>query len=440
MNDSPQRPTVVVIGGGLAGLAACVAACDRGLRVEWFERRKMLGGRACSLREPKTEELIDHCQHVSMGCCTALADFRRRTGIADSFIRQKRLNFLGPDGKRYNIAASRWLPAPLHLLPGLMRLRYLSLGERWSIAGVMRHLARETTDDRETIGTWLRRHGQSQRAIDRFWSVVLLGALAESADRASLAAARKVFVDAFLASRNGYELEIPTLPLSEIFDRRVGAWLAEHNVVVHRATRIKRIEGERHRATAVVLPDGTRREFDFVIVAVPWQRVRSLFSETMLAVLPELQNVEKFQPAAITAVHLWFDRPITSVPHAALVGRLSQWFFGGGRTASGYYCQVVISASRELLGCRSAEVVARVCDELREVFPDARDARLLHGRVVTQPSAVFSMTPGLDRFRPTQRTQVENLLLAGDWTATGWPGTMEGAVRSGYLAVEALPL
>jgi uncharacterized protein with NAD-binding domain and iron-sulfur cluster len=159
-------PRIALVGGGLAGLAAAVALAGRGFRIDLFEARNRLGGRATSFTDPISGERVDHCQHVSMGCCTNLADFCRRTGIADQFTRQRVLHFFSPEGHRYNLAASPWLPAPLHLLPGLLRLGYLSLVERWGIVRAMLRLIR-TSDDAEsyppngqTIGQWLQ--GQRQ--------------------------------------------------------------------------------------------------------------------------------------------------------------------------------------------------------------------------------------------------------------------------------------
>jgi len=464
-SGNDHNATVAVVGGGLAGMAAAVAAADGGLRVELFEQTNSLGGRAGSFRDGQTGLTVDFCQHVSMGCCTELADFCRRIDAADCFRRDRRLHFFGPEGKRHDFAAAAWLPAPWHLLPGILRLKYLTLGERWGIVRALRRLARDAAESRpdETIGAWLRRHGQSPRAIERFWSVVLVSALSETIDRASLSAARKVFLDGFFASRRAYELQVPTVPLGEIFDWRARTALAKRNVAVHLGTPIKRIEGDAHRVTAIVLPDGSRRAFDFVIAAVPWHRVRSLFPEAMLAAMPALRHVDEIRPAPITAVHLWFDCPITRLPHAVLVGKLSQWLFQvktseheidspeadsrppaermilyTGKSIPQWSCQVVISASHELLGRRREAIVAEVCDELKSIWPGAEYARLLHWRVTTHPAAVFSCVPGLDRLRPSQKTPLENLMLAGDWTATGWPATMEGAVRSGYQAAEAV--
>jgi squalene-associated FAD-dependent desaturase len=446
--DQPRRTSLAVVGGGLAGLATAVAAAEQGLRVELFERRRQLGGRIGGFRDPLLGGLVDDCPHLSMGCCTNLADFCRRTGIAHCFQRYRTPHFFGPQGTRHDFASSGWLPPPLHLAPALMRLGYLSVGERWAIMGAMRRLARARpggapsgSHAEETIGQWLLRQGQSPRSIESFWSVILVGALSDTVDRISLSAARKVFVDGFLGARTACELEVPKVPLAEIVGR-IAAWLAGRDVAVHLGTGVTRIDGDARGAATLIFPGGQRRHFDFVVVAVPWWRVRSLFSDEMLAAMPSLEAVEQIQPAAITAVHLWFDRPIMPLPHAVLVGRLGQWVFNhGGQNPSPerrHYLQVVISASRGLSGRPREDVVSEVRRGLEGIWPEAGAARLLHWRLVTRPAAVFSCRPGLDRFRPGQQTRVKNLMLAGDWTATGWPATMESAVRSGYLAVEGV--
>jgi squalene-associated FAD-dependent desaturase len=438
-------PSLAIIGGGLAGLAAAAAAVERGFRVELFEQAGTLGGRAGSFVDSTTGERIDYCQHVAMGCCTALLDFCRHTGIDECFERTSSLHFIAPDGRRYDFAPSRWLPAPLHLLPGLMKLKYLSLGERWGIVRALGQLVRRKrvfslTAREETIGAWLRRHGQSERAIEQFWSVVLVSALGETVDRASLVAARKVFLDGFLASRGASDLVLPRMPLGEIFHDRLSRWLTDRGVMVHLDTPVSRIEGDQRGICVVVLRDGTRCKFDAVVAAVPWHNVRSLFDENLWAAMPELNDVDRIEPAAITAVHLWFDRPILPLPHAVLVGRLGQWVFSKKSTNPGeHYDQVVISASHQLPERKHDVLVAEVCRELQAMDPEQRpQPRLLHARVITQPKAVFSVQPGMEHFRPDQKTAIHNLFLAGDWTDTGWPATMEGAVRSGYRAIEAL--
>ncbi len=439
--DGGASYKVAVIGGGLAGLAAAVALADERVGVELFEATARLGGRAGSFADPVSGDLIDHCQHVSMGCCTNLADFCRRVNIADCFRRDRVLHFIGPDGRHFPLAASRWLPAPLHLAPALWKLGYLSLGEKIGIGRAMGRLMRMSSaaESETTVGQWLRDQRQSQRAIDRFWSVVLVSALSETVDRASLAAARKVFVDGFLASRRGYEIEVPTVALGEMYGRRMIDALAARGVAVHLSTSVTSLEGDERAVQEVCFADDTRQHYDAVIVAVPWRRVGALLASSLAGALRQLHSLDQIESAPITAVHLWFDRPITMLPHAVLIDRLSQWVFNHGVQDTDppeHYYQVVVSASRDLAGRDRDEIAAEVHDELASVWPAAGAARLLRHRIVTQPHAVFSVSVGVDRLRPSQTTPIPNLFLAGDWTATGWPATMESAVRSGYLAAQ----
>ncbi|HVC98516.1 MAG TPA: hydroxysqualene dehydroxylase HpnE [Pirellulales bacterium] len=439
---------VAVVGGGLAGLAAAARLAEAGLAVELFEARRQLGGRATSFHDPASGEWIDHCQHVSMGCCTNLADFCRRTQIDDAFRRDRVLHFFAPDGRGYRLAGCRWLPAPLHLGPSFLRFGFLSFFERLAIARALWRLARTAIDDdasQPTIGQWLRANGQSARAIEWFWSVVLVSALGEEVERASLAAARKVFVDGFLSARSAYEIEVPLIPLGEMYGRRLEAWLADHGVSVHKGTAVERVEGGAAGVTAVVLAGGARRETDAVVVALPWRRVREVFDTELLSALPGLIGVERIEAAPITGVHLWFDREIVQLHHAVLVGRLSQWVFNRGQRTTvesgpwpAHYYQVVISASRSLVTRDRDDVVREVVSDLAAIWPAAGQAKLIQWRIVSEQAAVFSVRPGIDHHRPRQRTPIANLALAGDWTRTGWPATMEGAVRSGYLAAESI--
>jgi len=446
--DDAASVRVGIVGGGLAGLAAASMLVDHGVTVDVFEARRQLGGRAGSYRDPKTGQLVDHCQHVAMGCCTYWLDFCRRTGTDDLFRRHTKLHFFGPDGKRFDFVAARWLPAPLHLLPPLMGLGYLTLRERIGVAGTLMRLATRPAPDETdgpAIGNWLRTHGQSQSAIDRFWSVVLVSALGETVDRASVAAARKVFVDGFLNHRQAYEVLVPSAPLSELYDHRVAKSLRARGVNIHTSTRVTQFAANVQGSPRLSLRDGGEREFDHVILAVPWLRVNQLLPEGIQGRLPHFEAVDRIESSPITGVHLWFDRPITQLPHAVLVGRLSQWLFNHGplptleaQEPPSHYVQVVISGVRQLTDMSRQAVLDQVLDDLRVSFSEVDAARLLRWQIVHQPHAVFSVQPGIDAIRPAQSTSVPGLHLAGDWTETGWPATMEGAVRSGYRAAESV--
>jgi squalene-associated FAD-dependent desaturase len=428
---------VVIVGGGLAGLAAAAALVDTGCAVTLLDARRRAGGRAASFEEARTGGLVDACQHVAMGCCTNFLDLCRRTGL-DPFLRRDRtLWFIGPDGDRSRCTPSRHLPAPLHLAPLLLGMRHFSLREKGALAAGMLRLARARLRGRADEGTalvWLQTAGQPERVIRLFWQPVIESALGESIDLVGVAAARKVAVDGFLAHRDAADLLVPTEPLGRLFGERLVAWLESRGVVVRTSAAVTAIErGPDGRAAAVRLAEA-RVACDAVILAVPWKAAGRLVPDVVAA------GDDTLAGSPITAVHLWFDRDIVDLPHAVLVGRVSQWVFRGEPPADASavgYCQVVISASRGLFAGDRDALVAAVVAELREVFPAGRDATLVAARVVTDPTAVLSVRPGVDALRPAATSAVPNLFLAGDWTATGWPSTMEGAVRSGRVAALA---
>ncbi|MGI8982075.1 MAG: hydroxysqualene dehydroxylase HpnE [Pirellulaceae bacterium] len=444
-NLSPRKPrrapTIAIVGGGLAGLSAAAALCERGFRVELFEAKRRLGGRAGSYVDKETGQAIDHCQHVAMGCCTSFLDFCRRTGSLELFERHRTLHFFGPEGQECDFRASSWLPAPLHLGPAFLGLSYLTLAERLGIALTLMKLsclpAREQPDEM-TIGAWLQQQKQSPQCIERFWQVVLVSALGESLDRASLTAARKVFVDGFMSSREAGDVWIPKVPLAVLYERIAG-WLTKRGVVIHPGALAETIETQPDGELSIHLKDRPPLRFGSVVCAVPWRQAAEILPAAAASQITVIHS------SPITSLHLWFDRPIMPLPHAVLVGRLSQWVFarsqGSGarnQESEGYYYQVVISASHELTGREREGILREVRGDLSTVFPLSRDAELLRWQMITEAEAVFSVRPGLEAQRPSQRTNFPNLYLAGDWTATGWPSTMESAVRSGYLAAEGV--
>jgi len=439
MNDSER---VVIVGGGLAGLAAAAALGDRGVPVTLLESRPRLGGRASSFQDAATGQWIDNCQHVSMGCCTNFRHFCERTGLREFFRTEPVLHFLAPDGRVNRFAAGPW-PAPLHLAGAFARLSYLSWNDKRKLAQGLKQLARTTGPDTgQSFADWLQHAGQTRAAIERFWTVVLVSALSESLDRISVSHARKVFVDAFLANRDGWRVEIPTVSLEELYGGRLTKWLTDRGVEIRLLTAAESLDVDADRVTGVRLKTGDVVTGADFIVAVPYHRVLPLLPEA-LREHPALAGLSRLESAPISSVHLWFDRAVMPWPHAVFVQGLSQWAFNrtmlAGRTPSPgepWYVQVVISASREVTERDSDAVREQVLSELVAVWPAVRSARLVSSRLVTEHRAVFSVTPGVDALRPAQQSPLPNLQLAGDYTQTGWPGTMEGAVRSGYLAAE----
>ncbi len=431
---------VVVVGGGLAGLAAAAALVTAGCRVTVLESRRKVGGRAASYEDPVSGGLVDACQHVAMGCCTNFLDLCQRTGLTDALRRDRTLWFIGPDGDRSRCTPSRWLPAPLHLAPLLFGMRHFSMGEKLALARGMLRIARLRSEDRPDTATaleWLRAAGQPERVIHLFWQPVVESALGESIDLVSVRAVRKVVVDGFLAHRDAADLIVPTEPLGRLFGDRLVRWLEAAGVVVTTSAAVTAVERDDQGRVVGVCCHGDVVACDAVVLAVPWKAAGRLVPDLVTAA------DERVVGSPITAVHLWFDRAVVDLPHAVLVGRVSQWVFREDQATTGPpgshgHCQVVISASRGVMGGDRTALVDAVVAELRDVFPAAREAVLMEAKVVTDPTAVLSVRPGVDAVRPPARTPVANLFLAGDWTATGWPSTMEGAIRSGRTAADAV--
>jgi squalene-associated FAD-dependent desaturase len=449
-----MSPRIVIVGGGLAGLAAAVALTERGFRCTLLESRPRLGGRASSFHDPTSGTEIDNCQHVTLGCCTNFRHFCQTTGLSEFFHREPALFFVGPAGKIDRFEAGS-LPAPLHLTAAFARLSYLSWTDKFALARGLKALARPVSPEDEVrpFSEWLVRHGQTDATIQRFWLVVLVSALSESLDRISVQHARKVFVDAFLAHRDGWYVDIPTVPLEKLYGGRLTEWLTSRGTEIRLQTSAEQIELADERVAGVRLASKELIEADEVVVALPFFRVLSVLPRS-LASHPDLSGIAKLEAAPIASIHLWFDRPIMELRHAVLVDRLCQWVFN--RTAIGtspteskpsatsadhslesaYYYQIVISASHGLADRSKDDIQSAVIQELTDVWPATRDAKLLHSRQVTEHRAVFAPVPQVDSLRPRQQSPIANLQLAGDWTRTGWPATMEGAVRSGYLAAE----
>ena len=427
-------PSVLIIGGGLAGLAAATALAPRGFRVTILESRNRLGGRASSFIDSATGQELDNCQHVSMRCCTAFAHFCRTLGIDRHLQVQPCLYFMTPDGRVSSFAADP-LPAPFHLTRAFLGLHYLSLAEKLRVLWALALLRMHHSADDAPFDEWLRKHGQSQRIVDRFWSVVLTSALNESIDRIGLRAARKVFVDGFLRGRDSWQVQVPTVPLGRLYGDEMRRWFADHEVAVQLNAAVRQLAVEENKVIGATLRSGDTVRADHVISAVPFGRFLELLPSELVQNHEYFALLQKLETSPITSVHLWFDREVMALPHVVLLECQGQWVFNRGQVSSDeHYVQVVVSAARNLRGLSHEEIDHRIHDELKGLFPAVAEAQLVRSRVIIEHAATFSAVPGVDRLRPAQRSPLTNLFVAGDWTKTGWPATMESAVRSGYLA------
>lgn len=417
-------PDVLVIGGGLAGLSAAAALGGEGYRVRVLEARPFLGGRATSYQSGG--ETIDNCQHVLMRCCVNLLDFYQRLGVAKDIIFYREFYFLEPGGRASVMRRS---------LGSFLGLRFLNLSEKLAVVrgllAIRSEYATRTDLDRITMEQWLEEKRQPQRAVDRFWRQVLVSAINEDLDRMAASHAFQVFQVGFLSRPEFYHMGVPAVPLAELYS--TAAWQtlgsAAGRVEILARTPVGRLIVRDGRVAAVSTAGGELAA-DYYLSAVPFERIS--------AIAPELAgelDLAAFEHSPITGIHLWFDRPITDLPHATLLDRTIQWMFN---KSGGRYLELVVSASRSLVEMRREDVIALAVRELAEFFPAVKQARLEKSHVVKEIRATFSAKPGLEAHRPVSRTSLGNLFLAGDWTRSGWPATMEGAVRSGYLAAEAL--
>ncbi|MGA8490566.1 MAG: FAD-dependent oxidoreductase, partial [Terriglobales bacterium] len=425
-------------------------------------------------------EVVDNCQHVLLGCCTNLIQFYERLGVESKIRWYDRLTFLEPGGRTSVISQSK-LPAPLHNAPAFLRAGCLNLPDKLAIGMAMAALSPALPrDDGENFLTWLQRHGQTKQAIERFWKPILVSALNEDLDRMSVPYAAQVVRESFLKSAAAGRMGVPTVPLTDLYGV-AGDYIAARGGEIRFRGSVESFVPE---SGAVKLQlSGEEVVFDFAVFAVPFDVLSRILPQGSDA-QPLRQGLSRFETSPITGIHLWFDRQITDLDHAVLLDRTIQWMFhkskllgpaprGGsaenrkrhdstdaraeveghdfsraanpptekGASApegNASYVELVVSSSKTLVEKSRAEIIELALAELREFFPGARGANLVKSTVIKEVHATYSPRPGVDVYRPKPETVWPRVFLAGDWTATGWPATMEGAVRSGYLAAESV--
>lgn len=420
-----------MIGGGLAGLATALALGSADYSVTLYEARPFPGGRATSYPLNAADEnspTIDNCQHVLLRCCVNLMDFYKRLGVEDRIRFYPEFYWIEPGG-RMSVMRRGLLPAPLHFTESFARLRFLSLRDKLSVASgllsVRYEYGKRTGLDRITMLDWLREKKQTPRAIERFWRQVLVSAISEDLDRMAAIHGLQVFYLGFLSRANSYEMGVPAVPLRKLYSEE--SWSRYSHVRILQRAPVEELRIEGNRVTGVIV-NGECVTAEAYVLAVPFERIAALAPGLPL-------DLSGFTHSPITGIHLWFDRKVTDLPHATLLDRTIQWMFN---KREGRHIQLVVSASRGLTEMSRAKVIELAINELKEFFPAVALAQLERAHVVKEVRAVLSAVPGLEDRRPASATAIPNLFLAGDWTRSGWPATMEGAVRSGYLAAEAV--
>jgi squalene-associated FAD-dependent desaturase len=474
-----KKRRVVIIGGGLAGLAAAIVLPPEDFEVILVERRPFLGGRASSYPVPRSDSLekeeltaadeegysvnrvpasgfedsaggvtlVDNCQHVLMKCCTNLLDFYRRLSVNEAIAFFDRYTFLDEQG-RAAILQSSFLPAPLHLLPSFLRFHPLSWKDRLRVAyGLFYMLVEEPgleALDRITMLDWLCKHHQSPQAIQKFWQTVLVSALNEEVSLASARYGIKVFLDGLLKHREAFHMGVPVVPLKKLYTEPCLKLITRRGGCVKMRCSATGIDVKGSRVSGVFLNNGSRLTGDYYMSCVPPQALLSLLPTEVSESSDYFRRMRYFENSPITAVYLWFDRQVTILKNAALLGREIQWIFNKTADVSksapgkGQNLGLVVSASRKLVGMKRDEILDIALRDLQEVLPSSRQAVIRQAVVLKEPFATFSCRAGSDILRPDQQSPLENLFVAGDWTRTGWPPTMEGAVRSGYRCAELI--
>jgi squalene-associated FAD-dependent desaturase len=443
---------IIVVGAGVAGLSAAETLARAGARVTVLERRTLVGGRAYSYLHPALNEVVDS-QHVVVGCCSNLIELTSAAGLADKVRWYDRQNWLEPAtasrGPRATTIKIGSLPAPLQFAGSFLGAPMLDLADKLAIArGLVELRNGEEGEDSESVAQWYIRTRQTERAIRHLWEPLVLATMNESSGRSSMKYAAKVFYELFLKNRTGGRLGIPTIPLSEFYgaiaDRICS--LGGHVELRAGVEQIARQPDGRWLLRAI------DRDFaaDDIILALPFEQTQRLIESMSLGIsatheLTRRDLVAKmagFSHSPYISVLLWFDREFTDLDHAWLLDSPVHWFFHKSRIRGypkeqGSYIEVVISGSLEDLPRSREELLAMALRELRRFFPESARANVIKSGVLKEARATFTVAPGEDDARPAQATAIPGLYLAGDWTATGWPSTMESACRSGRLAAGA---
>lgn len=432
---------VVIIGGGFAGLAAAVKLSERGAKVLLLEQRTFLGGRAYSFIDSMTGDTVDNGQHLFMGCYRHTIAFLKKIDCLDrlKFQSNTRVDFL--DCKNgYTSFNCPPLPAPMHILAGLLKMKGLTLGDKLRALKVGRTIQRNDNKAAEglSVSEWLDRLEQSENIKRRFWYPMAVAALNENPEVASARMLRVVLSEAFGTDRNGSNIGIARVGLSDLYTTKATEFIRSRSGETKTGARARRFIIEQGRVVAVELKDGEKIEGDFFISAVPHTSLLELLSEDQKA--GEFASLNRLDTSPIVSINLWFDRTIINREFIGLLNVRSQWIFNkdmifstGKQTNQ---VAVVISAAKDFVERTKEQLVGMVLSELNALLPESRNARLLHSLVVKEREATLSHTVESDSLRPKARTSIPNLILAGDWTDTGLPATIESAVLSGDIAAD----
>jgi squalene-associated FAD-dependent desaturase len=448
-NRGDKQPSALVIGGGLAGIVTAAQLAESGWRVTLLEARTSLGGRAFSFDDLESGRELDNGQHVIVGACHNLIAFFERIGVGDLWHVQSRLNVdvydqAGRRGKLYGLGG----PAPGHLLAAFLTYRHLSLADKCKTVGgvIAAILANRSASEMEAISfyEWLRSHGQSERSIYNLWNVVIEGTLNDNIRDVSAAMGLMIVQDGLLMGRREANIGYPTVALGQSVGVPCEAYLHKLGVRTLLGCPAHGIETDADGLVRHVLTGtGQIMSADAYVSAVPFWILPRLIPDHLAAKAP-FNTLTGLRASPIINVHLDYDRPVMDGDFCYFLNSPLQWVFNGSRIRGtdrrddGQSLTVSISAAWDHIDLPRPELAGSIAEEMRAAFPKARNAQIVKSTVVKQRNATFRCTPGSQRMRPGPATASPNLFLAGEWTDTGWPSTMEGAIISGYNAAAAV--
>jgi len=452
-----------VIGGGLAGITAAIALREVGAEVTLLEARPRLGGATCSFSRGGL--MVDNGQHVFLRCCVAYRGLLARLGMTGSVALQDRFDVtvLAPGGRRAQLRRTA-LPGPLHMGQALAGYGFLSPAQRLRAARAalaMAALNPASADlDRQRLGDWLAAHGQDEQTRRLLWDLFTVSALNVGGDDANLALAATVVKTALLGARDAADIGVPAVPLGDLHGRVAGELLAQMGAQVRLGAKAAAVEAQPGGPGGAGGPGARLRvrlagrrggggppgdaglvlEADGVVLAVP-PTVAARLAPAAAGNGPGPAQWRELTTSPIVNVHMIYDRRVTRLPFAAAVGSPVQWVFdrtGPSGLRSGQYLAVSLSAADAYVDVPASALREQFVPAMADLFPAAREARVTDFFVTRERQATLRQVPGCERLRPGAATALPGLVLAGAWTDTGWPDTMEGAVRSGLNAVRAL--
>ena len=440
--------TVIVLGGGLAGLSAARSLMDRGYRVTLVEKRPFLGGRAYSFYDPQVQSEVDNGQHIFMGRCTYYLDFLKALGAVDKVYLQDRLRTeIVLDGDRGVLFSTRFLGA-LHLLPSFVGYRHIGLRDkllvlyaliRVKLTNLSKHFAEL---DQQSFYEWMKRHRQTDRAIDNLWNLIILPTLNDDIRNVSAAMGLMILREGLLKRPVDAAIGYARVGLTSLTGEPAQRYLEEGGGVLLLGRGVRSLDVQDERVSGVELSDGSVLKADGYVSALPFGVLLQVLPDEVSG-SPFFANAAELESAPIVGIHLWYDRPVMDQEFVAFLNSPVQWVFNrtriqGQTDDDGQYLCISVSGAWDFVNRPKDELRDLFIREMERLFPKARGAGVLRVLIVKQPEATFRCTPGASAHRPSQVTPIPNLFLAGEWTDTGWPSTMEGAVRSGVFAADAL--